>query len=320
MIKLGFVTMRFYRALHHVPVDSQGCVATIGNFDGVHQGHRQVFTHLQAQARRIGLPATVISFEPLPAEFFARHKTQRIYPLRDKIRLLAAAGIERFIVLPFNADFAAIDAEDFVQHILLDHLKVRYLAVGDDFRFGRKRQGDFALLKQLGEPQGMQVQDTPTYEYNAQRISSTRIRTALANGDLITAQQLLGHTYQLSGRVRHGDKLGRTIGFPTLNMRLPDNLALRKGIYAVQINGLTEKIHYGAASLGTRPTVNGLDMRLETYVFDFSGNAYGQYVCIELVKFIRDEEKFDSVADMQTHIQYDCEQIRHFFAHISPKF
>ncbi|HHC73493.1 MAG TPA: bifunctional riboflavin kinase/FAD synthetase [Thiothrix sp.] len=309
--------MRFYRALHHVPVDSQGCVATIGNFDGVHQGHRQVFTHLQAQARRMGLAATVISFEPLPVEFFARHTTQRIYPLRDKIRQLAAAGIERFIVLPFNADFAAIDAEDFVQQILLKHLKVRYLAVGDDFRFGRKRQGDFALLKRLGEPQGMQVQDTPTYEYKTQRISSTRVRTALAKGDLITAQQLLGHPYQLSGRVRHGDKLGRTIGFPTLNMRLPDNLALRKGIYAVRIhglNGLTEKIYYGAASLGTRPTVSGRDMRLETHVFDFSGDAYGQYVCIELVKFIRDEEKFDNVAIMQAHIQQDCQHIQQFFA------
>ncbi|MGV6808763.1 MAG: bifunctional riboflavin kinase/FAD synthetase [bacterium] len=305
--------MRFYRALHHVPVDAQGCVATIGNFDGVHQGHRHVFAHLQAQAQRMGLPATVISFEPLPVEFFARHTTQRIYPLRDKMRQLANAGIERFIVLPFNAEFAAITAEDFVQKILLAHLNVRYLAVGDDFRFGRKRQGDFTLLKQLGEPQGMSVQDTPTYEHEAQRISSTRIRQALAKGDLPHAQQLLGHAYQLSGRVRHGDKLGRTIGFPTLNMRLPDNLALRKGIYAVRIHGLTEKTYYGAASLGTRPTVNGVDMRLETHVFDFSGNVYGQYVCIELVRFIRDEEKFDNVAIMQAHIQQDCQHIQQFF-------
>lgn len=302
--------MRFYRSLQQLSPDFHGCVATIGNFDGVHLGHQCVFSHLQEKAGAHGLPATVISFEPLPSEYFLPNPPTRIYPLRDKMRVLKSVGIDQFICIRFDARFAAMEAEDFVQGILLDQLKTRYLAVGDDFRFGRQRKGDFELLKRMGQSQGMEVLDTPTCEQDNQRISSTRIRQALEAGDIQAANKLLGHNYSLSGRIRHGDKLGRTIGFPTLNMRLPDNLALRKGIYAVKVSGLSEQPLYGAANLGKRPTVNGTDMRLETHLFDFDQTVYGQYVCIEPLAFIRPEEKFDSIDTMQQQIQQDCNQIK----------
>lgn len=309
--------MNIIRGIQHIPSDYAGCVATIGNFDGVHQGHQQVLAHLKQQAKQHQLPATVISFDPLPHEFFVQDKAApRIYPLRDKVRLLHALGIDDFIQFNFNHAFSQIEAEDFVLDILLKQLKVRYLVVGDDFCFGKMRRGNFQLLQQLGQQQGMQVQDTQTVTAAKQRISSSRIRTELQYANLHTANQLLGFPYQLSGRVRHGDQLGRTIGFPTINLRLPDNIALRAGIYAVKIKGLVtqqcDKIYYGAASVGKRPTVNGTDMRLETYIFDFDQQVYGQYITVELLKFIRPEEKFTSIDIMQTQIQYDCELIQRF--------
>lgn len=312
--------MRFYRDLQQIPsaIRQGGCVATIGNFDGVHRGHLCVFQHLQQQAKQFQLPSTVISFDPLPSEYFAAQHGKplptRIYPIRDKIQRLQAAGIDQFISIRFDTNFAGITAEHFIRDILLQTLKVRYLAVGDDFRFGYKRQGDFQLLRAIGEPNGMAVKDTQTCEHGEQRISSTRIRQALAEGDMLTANHLLGHAYQLSGRVRHGDKIGRTIGFPTLNMRLPDNVALRKGIYAVKVHGLGEQALLGAANVGKRPTVNGLDMRLETYLFDFNQQVYGKYVHVEPVAFIRSEVKFDSVDLMQQQIVQDCQHIQEHYA------
>jgi len=312
--------MRFYRDLQQIPSDirQRGCVATIGNFDGVHRGHLCVFKHLQQQAKQFQLPSTVISFDPLPSEYFANQHGKslptRIYPIRDKIQRLQAAGIDQFISIRFDTNFAGITANNFIHDILLQTLQVRYLAVGDDFRFGYKRQGDFQLLKEVGEPNGMKIQDTPTCEQDERRISSTRIRQALADGDLTIANDLLGHAYQLSGRIRHGDKIGRTIGFPTLNMRLPDNVALRKGIYAVNVHGLADQALLGAANVGTRPTVNGLDMRLETYLFDFNQQVYGKYVHVEPIAFIRPELKFDSVEIMQQQIMQDCQHIQEHYS------
>ncbi len=307
--------MHIIRGINHIAPYHAGCVATIGNFDGLHLGHQQVFAHLKEKAKAYQLPATVISFEPLPHEFFSGETPPpRIYPQRDKMRLLKKLGIDDFIRLTFNKEFSQIEAADFVNHILLDKLNVRYLAVGDDFRFGKMRKGDFQLLQQIGKQRGMEVQDTATFKADGERISSTRIRQALQAGNIAEANRLLGYPYSLSGRIRHGDKLGRTIGFPTLNLKIPDNIALRSGIYAVKIEGLDDAIHYGAASVGRRPTVNGEDMRLETYVFDFNKEVYGKYICIEPVKFIRPEEKFHSIELMQAAIQQDCEQIKTLFA------
>ncbi len=311
--------MNIIRGINHIPADYAGCVATIGNFDGLHRGHQQVLTQLKHAAQTRNLAATVISFDPLPHEFFIRGShSARIYPLRDKARLLAKWGINDFIQFKFNQSFSQIEAEDFVLDILLKRLKVRYLVVGDDFCFGKKRQGNFQLLQKLGKQHGMVVQDTKTVNADQQRISSTIIRKALCQGDLGQINQLLGHRYQLSGRIRQGDKIGRTLNFPTVNLRLPDNIALRCGIYAVKIQGLNNRTYYGAASVGKRPTVKGTDMRLETYIFDFDQQVYGQYICIEPLHFIRPEENFESIDIMQTQIYQDCEDIKIWISKTQP--
>ena len=305
--------MHIIRGLNHLSPYHEGCVATIGNFDGLHLGHQSVFAHLKEKSKQYNLPATVISFDPLPHEFFSGDTPPRIYPQRDKMRVLKILGIDDFVRLKFTKEFSQIEAEDFVNDMLLKQLKVRYLAVGDDFRFGKMRKGDFQLLQKLGEKNGMEVQDTSTFKADGERISSTRVRKALQAGNIAETNRLLGHSYSLSGRIRHGDKLGRTIGFPTLNLKLPEAIALRSGIYAVKIHGLDDKTYFGAASVGKRPTVNGTDMRLETYVFDFNKDVYGKYVCIKPVEFIRPEEKFESLELMKKVIHQDCNKIKTFF-------
>ena len=294
---------------------TQGCVASIGNFDGLHLGHQKLLAHLTEKSNELKLPSTLISFEPLPAEFFMPTPPTRIYPLRDKVRLLNQFGIDYYMNLHFNKALATMRAEDFVQQFLLDRLNVRYLVVGDDFRFGKQRKGDFQLLQSMGEAAGMQVCDTPTCHYNDKRISSTRIRQHLAVADLDASNKLLGKPYQLSGRVRHGQKRGRTIGYPTLNLLLPDNIAPLHGVYAVQVQGLADTPITGVASLGTNPTVAGSEVRLETYLFDYNDNAYGQSICVQLDKFLRPEEKFDSFELMKQQIDRDAEIARNYYQH-----
>jgi len=295
---------------------SKGCVASIGNFDGLHLGHQRLLKHLAEKSTELNLPSSIISFEPLPAEFFMPYPPTRIYPLRDKVRLLNQFGVDYYMNLRFNKALANMSAEDFVQHVLLEQLKVRYLVVGDDFRFGKQRRGDFQLLQSMGVAAGMQVCDTPTCHFEDKRISSTLIRQHLAEGELQSSQKLLGNPYQLSGRVRHGNKRGRTIGFPTLNLLMPNNIAAAKGVYAVQIKGLDnahQQTLTGVASLGKNPTVAGNEMRLETYVFDYNKDAYGQYVCIQLDKFLRAEEKFASFEIMKQQIDKDVAIARQFY-------
>lgn len=294
------------------PVDP-GCVATIGNFDGLHKGHQAVIQHVEFKAEALDLPATVISFEPLPIEFFRAPPPPRIYALRDKLRLLQEMNIDRFACLRFNQQLASMEAEDFVQTILLDGLKVRYLVVGDDFRFGKGRCGDYRMLQEMGAERGMQVVDTPTFLHEDERVSSTRIRLALSTAELELAAELLGKPYRISGRVRHGDKRGRTIGFPTLNMRVPQYVALRKGVYAVKVAGLSEDVVYGVSNLGARPTVHGLENRLEAHLFDFNQQVYGKHICVEPVVFLRDEMKFASFDELKMQIARDAEQARAIF-------
>jgi riboflavin kinase / FMN adenylyltransferase len=302
--------MKLLRCILPASADDPGCVATIGNFDGLHKGHRAVIQHVEWKAQALGLPATVISFEPLPIEFFRSPPPPRIYALRDKLRLLEAMNVERFACLRFNKPLANMEAEDFVQHLLLDGLKVRYLVVGDDFRFGKGRRGDYHLLQAMGAAAGMQVVDTPTFLHEDERVSSTRIRLALSTAELELAAELLGKPYRISGRVRHGDKRGRTIGFPTLNMRVPQHIALRRGVYAVQVYGLGEEAINGVANLGTRPSVHGVENRLEAHLFDFAQQVYGKHICVEPVAFIRDEMKFASLDELKAQIARDAAQAR----------
>lgn len=306
--------MKLIRHITPASDTASGCVATIGNFDGLHQGHRAVIAHVEQQAAARGLPATVISFEPLPIEFFRSPPPPRIYALRDKLRLLQSLGVTQFACLRFDQQLASMEAEDFVQDILLTGLKVRYLVVGDDFRFGKGRRGDYHLLQQMGAAHGMEVVDTPTLLHTDERVSSTRIRLALSTAELELATTLLGQPYRISGRVRHGDKRGRTIGFPTLNLRVPQHVALRKGVYAVRVMGLGETAVYGVANVGVRPTVHGMENRLEAHLFDFNQQVYGKHICVEPVAFLRDEMKFSSFDDLKTQIARDAEQARAIFS------
>lgn len=299
--------------LRHLPAQAvvpSGCVATIGNFDGLHQGHQQVIEQVQTRAAALQLPAVLISFEPLPAEFFQEAPPKRVLPLRDKLRRLHELALDYFVCLRFDADLAQMEPEHFVQNILLQGLNVQHLVVGDDFRFGHGRRGNYQLLRQIGQQYGMSVENTATFAVAEQRISSTWIRELLAQGDLHKASELLGTPYQLSGRVRHGDKRGRTMGFPTLNLLVPDNIALCKGVYAVKVQGLGTQAINGVANLGARPTVHGLESRLEIHLFDFAEQVYGQHICVEPLTFLRDERRFESLQDLQTQIKQDAEQAR----------
>lgn len=304
------------KLLRHPDLSSvtKGCVATIGNFDGLHSAHQHIIRHVQDKALALNLPAVVISFEPLPGEYFSRASVARIYPLRDKARYLSQLDVDYFACLRFDAAFAAQEAEDFIHNTLLDRLRVRHLVVGDDFRFGRGRRGDYEMLRVLGAQHGMEVSDTPTMLWQGERVSSTLIRGFLQRAELAKAAELLGRPYQLSGRIRHGDKRGRTIGFPTLNLRMPDNLALQLGVYAVRVSGLNGQVLSGVANLGTRPTVAGTEMRLEVNVFDFSGDVYGRYIQVEPVTFIRPEQKFDAFEQLKAQILVDAEQARTYLS------
>jgi riboflavin kinase/FMN adenylyltransferase len=286
------------------------CVATIGNFDGLHLGHQSVIQQVQQQAARAGLASTVISFEPLPAEYLRQPPPARILPLRDKLNYLCQLNVDQFACLAFNQALAEMEPEDFIHNILLEGLRVRTLVVGDDFRFGRKRRGDYQMLQDVGAQAGMQVLQTSTLMQSNQRVSSTWVRQALATADLATVKTLLGRSYTLSGRIRHGDKRGRTIGFPTLNLRIPENIALRKGVYAVHAHKAGQAAIKGIANLGSRPTVNGLETRLEVHLFDFAEQIYQQHWTIEPVVFIRDEKRFDSFDLLKQQIKLDVEQAR----------
>jgi len=298
--------MNFINGLKSLPDKQPACVATIGNFDGLHLGHKAIIEHLNNKAEELELPSKIISFEPLPAEYFMLEPPKRIYPLRDKIIRIQDLNIDSFLCLAFNSQLASSSPIEFIENILIKKLNVKYLAVGDDFRFGYKREGGFNLLKQVGEKHGMYVEDTLTQTQDGQRISSTRIREALSTGNLIKANQLLAHNYQLSGRVRHGDKLGRTIGFPTLNMKVTDQIALKFGVYAVKVHGLGKQPLNGVSNLGKRPTVDGTETRLETHLFDFNERVYGKHVSVEFVGFIRAEHKFENFDALKEQIKNDA--------------
>ena len=306
--------MNFIRHINSQKKSDSACVATIGNFDGLHLGHQKIIGKLKQKAQELQLPLTVVSFEPLPAEYFSPNPPSRIYPLRDKIRLLEQLGVNNFLCLKFDKEFANMPPEVFVKDILQDYLKVKHLAVGDDFKFGYNRGGDFALLNDLGKHSGMTVVDTPTVEKESQRVSSTRIRKALEQGDISIANSLLGYNYQLSGRIRHGDKRGRTIDFPTLNLKLPDSISPKKGVYAVRVNGLNDSSYTGVANLGNRPTVAGNQNRLEVHLFDFSDSVYGEYICVELLVYIREERRFENFEKLKEQILIDAKKAKELIA------
>jgi riboflavin kinase/FMN adenylyltransferase len=306
--------MELIRGAHNLRPRHRGTVATIGNFDGLHLGHQAVLGQLAEKAAELSLPTTVISFEPLPREFFLGEKAPpRLQRFRDKFLALRRFSVDRLLCLRFDRGLAEQEASDFVEELLVNRLGVKYLVVGDDFRFGRKRRGDFQLLREQGERQGFQVAHMHSFQVDGARVSSTRIREALAAGDMDTAQKLLGRPYRLNGRVAHGDKRGRTIGFPTANLRMgPRPLAVR-GVYAVEVFGLDGDPMRGVANVGTRPTVGGLENRLEVHLFDFDGDLYGRDLHVDLLARIREEQRFESLDALKAQIARDAEQAREYF-------
>jgi riboflavin kinase / FMN adenylyltransferase len=293
----------------------QGCVLTIGNFDGVHLGHQAVINKLAQQGKQMGLPVVVMLFEPQPLEYFSPSTAPaRLSKLREKIYRLAKLPVDYICIIKFNGAMANYDAKDFIKQILVEAFRVKYLVIGDDFRFGNGRQGDFALLKRQGVHYGFNVDDTGSLLINGQRVSSTLIRQALASGDMSAAKNLLGYAYSICGRVTHGHKRGRTIGYPTANIRLARVNVPISGVFAVIVD-VTGRSIKGVANIGVRPTVNGGDaVVLEVYLFDFDSDLYGVHVTVQFIEKIRAEQRFVSLEALKTRIKDDVAAAHKIFA------
>lgn len=306
--------MELIRGLHNLRPVHRGCAATIGNFDGVHLGHQAVLGQLSERADALGLPTCVITFEPQPMEYFAPAQAPaRLTRLREKLRALRRFSVDRVVCLRFDRRLAGLQPDEFVRRVLVDGLGVRYLVVGDDFRFGKGREGDFAFMQQAGQQYGFQVVNMHTFKVDAERVSSTRIRAALAAGDMAGAEKLLGRPYRMCGRVAHGDRRGRTIGFPTANIHLHRHATPVEGVFAVELFGLDREPVAGVANVGTRPTVDGTRTLLEVHLFDFDEDIYGRYVYVNFLHKLRPETRFESFEALKEQIQKDVQAARAFF-------
>ena len=286
------------------------CALTIGNFDGVHRGHRALIERVIGAARESGLQSCVLTFEPHPREFFAADAAPpRLTRLRDKLELLAGVGVERVHVARFHREFAALSAGEFIDHVLVRGLGVKRLVVGRDFRFGARRAGDFAALQAAGQVHGFALEAMPDVLFEGERVSSSTVRAALQAGDMRRAEKLLGHPYFITGRVTHGEKLGRRLGFPTANIPLGRRAPL-SGIFAVEVEGMGPAV----ASVGRRPTVNPLARPLlEVHLFDCDGELYGRRVKVRFREKLRDEEKYDGLEALKEAIARDARQARAYF-------
>ncbi len=321
--------MKIFRGFKH-PGIAAACALTIGNFDGVHRGHQAMLALLRGEARQRGVQSCVLTFEPHPRDFFAKtnHKPElapaRIGTLRDKLVDLARCGIDQTVVLPFNQLLASRSPAAFVQDVLVNGLGARYVLVGDDFRFGAKRAGDYAMLDTAGDANGFDVARMNSYEVHNLRVSSSAVRTALAEGRMADAGRLLGHPYQISGHVLHGRKLGRELGFQTLNLRFSHWKPAASGIFAVLVHGLASAGIAGVANLGVRPSldandVNGGRVLLETHCLNWPTSlgpdaGYGKIIRVELLHKLHDELKYDSLDALTKGISKDCDDARAWFA------
>lgn len=306
--------MELIRGLHNLRPRHHGCVISIGNFDGVHLGHQAVLGQLSEKSAESGLTPAVITFEPHPQEFFAvANVPPRLTRFREKMQALRRYAVARVLCLNFNQALATMSAQDFIRKVLIEGLGVRHLVVGDDFRFGHKRQGDLAMLKLAGDRNGFNVINMHTFDVDGVRVSSTRIRKALADGDLGAAGKLLGRSYRMSGNVVHGDQRGRTIGYPTANIYLHRRATPLLGVYAVDVFGLDKEPLKGVANIGIRPTVDGKQCLLEVHIFDFSEDIYGRHVQVEFLTKLREEKRFDSFDALKQQIQRDERAAREFF-------
>lgn len=303
--------MELIRGLQNLKSQHRDCVATLGNFDGVHLGHQAVIGQLAEKGATLRLPTVVVLFEPQPQEYFQPGAAlARLSRLREKLKALQRYSVDRVLCLRFDAHLAAMPAEEFIQRVLVDGLGVQCLVIGDDFRFGKNRTGDYAMLQAAGARHGFKAVPMHTFTIDGERVSSTRVRKALALGDLATAEKLLGRPYRMCGRVAHGDKRGRTIGIPTANIHLHRQATPVKGVYVVEMFGLEREPLVGVANVGNRPTVDGTRTLLEVHVFDFNQEIYGRYVSIDFLHRLRDEQRFTSFDELKTRINQDMDEAR----------
>ena len=326
--------MKVFRGFKH-PGVAPACALTIGNFDGVHRGHQAMLALLRSEAAQRGVPSCVLTFEPHPRDYFAAltHNPElapaRIGTLRDKLTDLAHCGVDQTVVLPFDARLAALSPQSFIDQVLVQGLGARYVLVGDDFRFGSRRAGDYAMLDAAGVTQGFDVARMNSYEVHGLRVSSSAVREALAQGRLDDTTRLLGRPYRISGHVVHGRKLGRELGFKTLNLRFKHWHPAAGGIFVVRVHGLSEHPLAGVANLGVRPSldandVNGGRVLLETHCLDWPDQlgpegAYGKIVRVELLHKLHDELKYDGLDALIKGINQDCTDARHWLQAHAPQ-
>lgn len=332
-IKTIIDTMKVFRGFRHPGLAPQ-CALTIGNFDGVHRGHQAMLALLKNEAEHRGIPSCVMTFEPHPRDYFAAQARRaelapaRIATLRDKLTELARCGIDQCVVLPFDTALASQPANAFIQDVLLKGLGARYVLVGDDFRFGARRGGDYAMLDAAGVALGFDVARMNSYEVQKTRVSSSAVREALSQGQMSQVATLLGRPYSISGHVVHGRKLGRDLGFRTLNLRFSHWNPAASGIFAVLVHGLADHALPGVANLGIRPSispddVNGGRVLLETYCLQWPASlgaegGYGKIIKVELLHKLHDELKYDSLESLKTGINQDCDDARAFFSAQTP--
>lgn len=300
--------MDIIRGLKNLRPHHRPCVLSIGNYDGVHLGHQEIIRTLGEHGHELGLPVTIMTFEPYPQEYFlADRAPPRLAGCRDKMEQFRRLEVDQVFCVRFDKSLAETSADDFIRRYLVDGLGARHVVVGDDFRFGKGRTGDFALLKSRGLEFGFGVSDIPTYLVDGERVSSSRIRRALAAADFVLAERLLGRPFELSGRITHGDKRGRTIGFPTANIVVRHGTTPISGVFAVEVDGLGDTAIGGIANLGVRPTVGALKRLLEVHLFEFSQEIYGRRIRVRFLKKIRDEKRFSGLDALKAQIIRDVE-------------
>lgn len=315
--------MQLLRGLHNSGINTSGCVATIGNFDGVHAGHRAIIQQVISRSKEMGLPAVVILFEPQPLEFFkGKDAPARLMSFREKFQVLREFDLDYIFCLKFDQHLSSLTAEQFVDQVLVDHLNLKHLVIGDDFHFGSCRQGDFDLLVEEGQSKGFTVENTPTLldseGESGHRVSSTLIRQALLDSDFEQAEKLLGQAYTIHGRVMHGEKLGRTLGFPTANIALRRLKSALNGVYTVRLRldeeQKSERREFeGVANIGVKPTVGNFKPSLEVHLFDFNENIYGKRVNVTFCHKVRDEQRFDGIEALKQQISKDIDVAKAFF-------
>ena len=302
--------MELIRGLHNLK-KQPGCILTIGNFDGVHLGHQEILKKLVSRSKKMGLPSLVVSFSVTPETFFGRPKA-RLSSFRDKHLFLESMGVDKHLLIRFNKAFSELSASSFINQILVQKIGVKHCFIGDDFRFGKGRLGDFSMLKAASHENNYTIEKLNSVLLDGLRVSSSAVRNFLTDGNFTGAEKFLGRPFSISGKIAHGDKLGRTIGFPTANISIHRKLSPVLGVYSVLVK-LKSKTYNGVCNVGKRPTLGGKKTLLEVFIFDFNEEIYGDYVTVIFKQKCREEKKFESFDELKTQIKKDVEKSRLFF-------